>query len=72
LDIEKRIQNFQVYRGDYIIFEPPYEFKGTEVVIQVLGEQKTLTKDLKTTSYIKIKQIGDSFYEVHTIQGTSP
>ena len=70
LDTEKRIQNFQVYRGDYIKFELPDEFKETEVVIPALGERKTLTKDLKTTSYIKMKQTGDYLYDVHTIKGT--
>lgn len=70
IDTEKPIQNFQVYRGDYIKFELPDEFKETEVVIPALGERKTVTKDLKTTSYIKMKKIGDYLYEVDTIKGS--
>jgi hypothetical protein len=70
LDNEKRVQSFHVYRGDYIKFQLPSVFKETEVLIPTLEERKKLTNDLKTTSYIKMKKIGDFPYTIDTIKGT--
>lgn len=70
LETEEKVQDFHVYRGDYIKFKLPGVLKETEVVIPALEERKKLTSDSKNTSYIKMKKIGDFPYMVDTIKGT--
>ena len=70
LDPEKKIQNFYVYRGDYIKFKLPDVLKETEVLIPTIDERKTLTTDLNTTSFIKMKKVGNFPYTIDTINGT--
>ncbi len=70
LETQQEVQDFHVYRGDYIKFELPGVFKEAEIVIPTLEERKKLRKDLKTTSYIKMKKVGDFPYTIDTIKGT--
>ena len=65
-----QIQNFYVYRGDYIKFRLPDSLDATEVVFPTLKERKTLTKKLDTSSYIKMKKNGKFPFEINTIKGT--
>ncbi|MEN8212413.1 MAG: rhodanese-like domain-containing protein [Thermodesulfobacteriota bacterium] len=64
------IQDFRVYRGDYIKFKLPERLHETEVVFPTLNIQKPLTKELETTSYIKMKKIGGYLFEIDTLKGT--
>lgn len=64
------IQNFRVYRGDYIKFKLPERLTETEVVFPTLDTQKPLTKDLETTSYIKMKKTGAYPFEINTLKGS--
>jgi len=67
---EEQIQNFHVYRGDYIKFDLPDHFGDSEIVFPTLKERKKLIKDLETSPYIKMKKIGDYPFEVEAIKGT--
>lgn len=70
LKTQQEVQDFHVYRGDYIKFKLPGVFKEPEIVIPALEERKKLTNDLGTTSYIKMKKVGDFPYTIDTITGT--
>lgn len=65
-----QIQDFQVYRGDYIKFRLPATFDSAEVVFPTLDEQKTVIKDLETAPYIKMKKAGRFPFEMGSINGT--
>ena len=70
LTADEQIQNFRVYRGDYIKFELPDHFDDSEIVFPTLKERKKLIKNLRTSPYIKMKKIGDYPFEVEAIKGT--
>ncbi len=70
LETQQEVQNFNVYRGDYIKFKLPGVLKDTEILIPTLEERKKLTDDLGTTSFIKMKKVGDFSYTIDTIKGT--
>jgi rhodanese-related sulfurtransferase len=69
LDTNQEIQNFTVYRGDYIKFRLPKKIDASAVVFPTLNEKKQLTHDLKTTSYFKMKQTGKYPFHNESIKG---
>lgn len=64
------IQSFNVYRGDYIKFKLPEPVEKAEIRFPTLEQQKTVTNDIETTSYIKMKKTGTFPFEMDTIKGT--
>lgn len=70
LENQQEVQDFNVYRGDYIKFKLPGVLKEAEIVIPTLEEQKKLKSDLGATSFIKMKKVGDFPYTIGTIKGT--
>ena len=69
LDTNQVIQNFSVYRGDYIKFRLPKKMGESVAVFPTLNEKKQLTHDLKTTSFFKMKQVGIYPYQIRSISG---
>ncbi|WP_299976719.1 rhodanese-like domain-containing protein [Desulfobacula sp.] len=69
LDMNKEIQKFTVYRGDYIKFRLPKEFGESAAVFPTLKEKKQLTHDLETTSYFKMKQTGIHPFQIDSVKG---
>ncbi len=71
LDIQstKDIQQFTAYRGDYIKFQLPKNINDSIAVFPTLNESKSLTYDLETTAYFKMKQTGVYPFVIDSIQG---
>lgn len=70
LESGKEIQDFHVYRGDYIKFRLPGELKEARVFIPALDEQKNLTDDIESAPFIKMKKTGDYSYTIGVVTGT--
>lgn len=71
LDIlaDKGIQNFTVYRGDYIKFNLPKGSGQTLAVFPSLNESKQITEDLETSAYFKMKQEGVYPFHIGSVKG---
>ena len=69
LEKNNELQEFTVYRGDYIKFKLPKGLSESVAFFPTLKEQKKLTTDLKTTSYFKMKQIGAYPFQVDSLKG---
>ncbi|WP_300464661.1 rhodanese-like domain-containing protein [Desulfobacula sp.] len=71
LDIQssEKIQQFTVYRGDYIKFRLPKEISTTTIVFPTLKESKPLTSHLETAAYFKMKQTGIYPFNMGALQG---
>ncbi len=62
-------QQFTAYRGDYIKFRMPRNISDSIAVFPTLNESKSLTYDLETTAYFKMKQAGVYPFIIGSIQG---
>jgi len=69
LEANQGIQEFTVYRGDYIKFRLPKTLGESIAVFPTLKEKKQLTHDLKTTSYFKMKQTGIYPFQIESARG---
>lgn len=62
--------SFTVFRGDYIKFDISGLSGETQLVIPALSVRETLTRDLDTTPYVKMKQTGMVEFALGKIHGT--
>lgn len=62
-------QSFMVYRGDYIKFALPEKFESPIVEFPTLGQKKSLSQDIKTTPYFKMKKKEVVPFQINNIQG---
>ena len=69
IDTNQGIQEFTVYRGDYIKFRLPKAIGDSSAVFPTLKKEKPLTHDLKTTSYFKMKHTGIYPFQIKSVKG---
>ena len=69
VQLDKGIQKFTVYRGDYIKFRLPKEISDPIALFPTLKQSRPLTHDLETTAYFKMKQTGIYLFNIGSIHG---
>jgi len=69
VDPQTTVQNFTVYRGDYVKFEIPAAWNSTPLEIPALDIHDTLPPDLSRAPYFKMKASGRFAYSLGRLRG---